>query len=159
LSLSPAVGLVVPSLPWWSVSRESGSREQRAALENFTVRLSQIIASTSSRLRRWQTELSHSSPLQWRNPLRTLQELGGYVKLNYFCHGSILQDFKLPVLLPPTRLLNVTLSGTAVPVLPYTPGIPSEATDDDSQRRRVSVAANISAVRAEGFPWRIGPAL
>src|SRR5260370_23092203 len=71
----------------WGIS---GSRQGRPALDN-TVRPSQIIASTSSRLRRWQTELNHSSPLQRRDPLHALQELGGYVKLNYFRHGSILQ--------------------------------------------------------------------
>jgi hypothetical protein len=78
----------------------------------FTANPSQIIASTSSRLRRWQTELNHSSPLKGRDPLHTLQELGGYVKLNYFCHGSIPE---LPVLLPPTRL-TTDFNVPAIPI-------------------------------------------
>jgi len=38
------------------------------------------------------TELDHSATLLRRNPLRTLREVGRDVKLNYFCHGSILKS-------------------------------------------------------------------
>jgi hypothetical protein len=38
-----------------------------------------------------QAELDHFPPLLWRNPLCTFREVGRYVKLNYFCHGSVPQ--------------------------------------------------------------------
>ncbi len=47
--------------------------------------------SASSRLLCRQAELDHFPPLQWGNPLHALRELGRYVKLNYFCHESVLQ--------------------------------------------------------------------
>ncbi len=45
----------------------------------------------SSRFRRRQTELDHSPPLQRRKPPHTLREISWNVKLNYFCHGLVLQ--------------------------------------------------------------------
>ncbi len=74
----------------YAASGISDSREGRPALGQYCSSVANHRLDLS-RLRRWQTELNHSSPLQRRDPLHALQELGGYVKLNYFRHGSILQ--------------------------------------------------------------------
>ena len=47
--------------------------------------------SASSRLLCRQAELDHFPPLLQGNPLHAFRELGRYVKLNYFCHESVLQ--------------------------------------------------------------------
>jgi hypothetical protein len=45
----------------------------------------------SSRLLCRKAELDHPSPLLRGSPLHTIRELGRDVKLDYFCHGAILQ--------------------------------------------------------------------
>jgi len=57
----------------------------------------------SSRFRRGRTELKHFSPFMRRDPLHWLRKLDRYVKLNYFCHGSVPS---IPALSSRTRRLH-----------------------------------------------------
>jgi hypothetical protein len=50
------------------------------------------VEESSGFLGRW-AELDHSSPFLRRKPLHSPRKLGWYVKLNYFCHGCVLQVF------------------------------------------------------------------
>ena len=73
-------------------NEEEDEEERRRVFGMKTAPLREVfIPLGSGRFLRRQTELDHSPPVLRRKPLYTFRERIRYMKLNYFCHGSVLQ--------------------------------------------------------------------
>jgi hypothetical protein len=76
------------------MNRDERLRQNRGRLarrENMVAAKKHLSQSDSGRPLRWERKLDHFSPQLGRNPLFALRNSCRNVKLNYFCHGSLLK--------------------------------------------------------------------